>query len=240
MKGIYYRGGSLDWENFNPTVNISKCLPGIKVKCHNDAKLAGLREMWQGAGKNYKNLFLITLGTATGGGIVVDGKILSGYAGLAGEFSYLHQNLVDFVDSDYKEEVQFHMFSNFVSATGIVNTTKFIMKKTDIPSPLRDMKDFTAKDVTDYAEKGDKLALLGFEKFCRYLGKTISNLTLTVNPEVFVLGGGVSAAGDFLVKRVEKYFRHYFVIGTDKYPKITVSALGNDAGIYGSDKYVLG
>lgn len=239
--GINTEGGSLHWGKVNVAKNMSKYLKeikeDIKIKANNDAKVAALGEQWKGKGKNYKNVVLITLGTGTGGGIILDGKILSGTDGIAGEFSYMHVNLGDFDEKLTYESGWKYLLGWLASGAGIVNLTNIYVKETDIPSPIRDIK-YTAKDIVDYAKKGDKLSCIIFDKFCQYLGKTMSNIAYVVNPEIFILGGGVSKAGEFLIKNVEKYFNKYFIAEV-RHPKIELADLGNDAGIYGSAKLVL-
>ena len=124
------------------------------------------------------------------------------------------------------------------SATGVVKVTKRILAATEVPSKLRDTEDFTAKDVFDMAKVGDEVANMAVEELGKYLGKAAAHISCVVNPGVFVIGGGVSKAGQFLIDRIEKYYKQYaFFASRDT--KFTLASLGNDAGIYGAAALIL-
>ena len=177
------------------------------------------------------------MGTGVGGGIVVDGKIVSGRHGIGGEVGHMH------VRDEEKEACNcggHGCLEQIASATGIVKEAKNLLSKNkDRESKLRDFGDkLTAKDVLDMAKAGDELAVEVMEIVCRYLGIAISHLAMTTDPDIFVIGGGVSKAGTFLTDMITKYFEYYLPISKNR-AKVVLATLGNDAGIYGAAKLLI-
>lgn len=220
--------------HFNIEEEMSK-YTGLKVKAGNDANVAALGELWKGSGKNFRNLVLITLGTGVGGGIILNGSILSGSNGAAGEIGHMFVN---------KEETNIcgcgkkGCLEQYASATGIVRLAKDLLKDTEKPSALRQIDVITSKDVFDCAKDGDSLAMEVVEKACYYLGIALANVAQVVDPEAFIIGGGVSKAGTILTEKIKKYFNNY-VMDSLKNKEFKLAILGNDAGIYGSAKLLL-
>lgn len=227
---------NLGWHNVNPQKELSGLLDGISVKSGNDANVAALGEMWQGGGKGYSDIIMITLGTGVGGGVILDQKILSGRHGLGGEIGHIH----------VRDEEWEHCncggvgcLEQIASATGIAREARRKMAADSRPSALRQFgDDVTAKDVLDAAKAGDELADEVVEVVSRYLGLALGQAALVVDPEIFVIGGGVSRAGQFLIDRVFKYYDFYTPISQNK-AKIGLATLGNDAGIYGAARLIL-
>ncbi|HKM06834.1 MAG TPA: ROK family glucokinase, partial [Sphaerochaeta sp.] len=211
-------------------------LTGLRVKAGNDANVAALGELWQGSAKGYRSMVLATLGTGVGGGIIINGTILAGSNGAAGEIGHL---LVD------KEEKKFcgcgkkGCLEQYASASGIARMAKEQLHSSEAPSMLREYIDINAKSVFDCAKKGDKLAQNVVEEACSYLGLAFSHIAQVIDPEVFVIGGGVSKAGDIITETVKKYYEMN-VMEALKNKEFRLATLGNDAGIYGSAKLVLG
>lgn len=227
---------NLGWRDMNPREELSKLLDGIPVKSGNDANVAALGEMWQGGGKGYKDLVMITLGTGVGGGVIIDEKIIAGRHGLGGEMGHIH------VRDEEKEKCNcggVGCVEQICSATGIAREARRKMAAGSKPSSLRALGGaVTAKDVLDAAKAGDELALEVTEVFGYYLGLTLSMAVMTVDPEIFVLGGGVSKAGQFLIDIVKKHYDHFTPISENK-GKLGLATLGNDAGIYGAARLIL-
>ncbi|MBR1931601.1 MAG: ROK family glucokinase [Lachnospiraceae bacterium] len=224
---------NLGWGVFN----IPKVLNGyldLPVKAANDANAAAFGEMWQGGGKGYSNMVAVTLGTGVGGGIIVDGNIVIGANGAGGEIGHIHIE-------DHEEETcgckNKGCLEQYTSATGIVRLTKRRLAKDDTPSILRDTE-ITAKNVFDAVKAGDALAIEVAEQFGDYLGKGLAAVAGVVNPEIFVIGGGVSKAGEILLKYVEPAFQKYAFVAC-KNTKFALATLGNDAGIYGAAGLIL-
>ena len=206
----------------------------VPVKANNDANVAALGEMWQGGGKGYRNMVAVTLGTGVGGGIIVNGKILTGATGAGGEIGHIHIEDEETESCGCKKK---GCLEQYASATGIVRLARRRLEKDDAPSVLRDAE-LSAKAVFDAVKAGDRVAIEIAEQFGDYLGKGLAAVAAVVNPEVFVIGGGVSKAGEILLQFVEPAFRKYVF-----YPcsgaQFKLATLGNDAGIYGAAKLVL-
>jgi glucokinase len=227
---------NLGWRDKYPGKELAGFFPGMRVELGNDANVAAFGEAWQGGAKGYANVVLLTLGTGVGGGVILDNHILNGRHGLAGELGHIHIR---------DEEKEFcncggqGCLEQVSSATGIVREAKRMLLKNTAPSAMRDFGDrLTAKDVCDCGKAGDRTADETMETVCRYLGLAISYATMTVDPDVFVIGGGVSAAGEYLIGKIMKYYDRYTTISKN-HAKIVTAKLGNDAGIYGAARMVL-
>ena len=210
-------------------------LTGFPVKAGNDANVAALGEFWKGGGQGCDNMVFVTLGTGVGGGIVVEGNLLHGAHGSGAEIGHLCINTEETVPCNCGN---YGCVEQYCSATGIVRLAKLHLAQTDVPSSLRNVSDLTCKDIFDAAKAGDEAALAILDKVYRYMGLFLANVCSTVNPEVVVIGGGVSKAGDMLVKGVEPYF-HKHVFHAAGGAKFSMASLGNDAGAYGAFKLAL-
>lgn len=227
---------NLGWRDRYPERELSQLLNGLPVKSANDANVAALGEMWQGGGKGYHDIVMVTLGTGVGGGVIIDEKIVAGRHGLAGEIGHIH------VRDDETEKCNCGgtgCVEQIASATGIAREARRLMAAKDIPSSLRDYgSQVTAKNVLDAAKSGDSLALEIMEVVGHYLGLCLAQVAMTVDPEVFVLGGGVSKAGQFLIDAVNHKYEKFTPISKNK-GSIVLATLGNDAGIYGAARLIL-
>lgn len=228
---------NLGWKEGNPQQTLSELLGGMTVKSGNDANVAALGEMWQGGGKGYHTLVMVTLGTGVGGGVILNEKIWPGTQGVGGEIGHMH------VVEGEKEACNcggHGCLEQVASATGIARVAKRLLStKEDRPSGLRYYRDVTAKNVLDEAKKGDELALEAVEKSCYYLGWALANVTMVLDPQAYLIGGGVSRAGTFLTKKIQKYHDELSPMATKK-AEVLLAKLGNDAGIYGAAKLLLG
>ncbi|NLZ81281.1 MAG: ROK family glucokinase [Clostridiales bacterium] len=232
--GTIFSGVNLGWGTFNVEKELES-LSGFSVKAGNDANVAALGEMWEGGGKNYKNLVLITLGTGVGGGVIMDGKIVSGTNGSAGEIGHMP------VTDDETELCgcgKYGCLEQVASATGIVKVAKRLLANSHVPSKLRDIKNLNSKDVFAIASEGDSIAIEVTEILGKYLGTALANISSVIDPEIFVLGGGVSKAGQVLIDLVQKYYK-VKVFSSCKDTKIVLAELGNQAGIYGAAKTLI-
>ncbi len=224
---------NLGWGVFN----ISEVLRGyldIPVKAANDANVAAFGEMWQGGGKGYDNLVAVTLGTGVGGGIIVDGKILTGAAGAGGEIGHMH---VEDSESESCGCGNYGCLEQYASATGIVRLARRRLERDDKASVLR-KGELTAKTVFDAVKAQDEVALEIAEQFGEYLGKGLALVAAVVNPQIFVIGGGVSKAGEVLLSFVEPVFQKY-AFKACRDVEFALATLGNDAGIYGAAGLIL-
>ena len=236
--GMVYKAVNLGWDVMNINETLGSLL-GLPVKAGNDANVAALGEMWCGGGKGCKDLVLATLGTGVGGGIIVNGKIVTGSKGAGGEIGHIH--MVD-EEPDACGCGNHGCLEQYASATGIVRLANKKLALSNEESVLRaaqEADELSAKAVFDAVKDGDKVACEIAEEFGMYLGKGFAMIGAVVNPEVFVLGGGVSKAGEILCDYVSKNFEKYAFHGC-KNAKFKLATLGNDAGIYGAAKLVLG
>ena len=227
------RAVNLGWDS----VDIPKALNAyikVPVKAANDANVAAFGELWQGGGKGYENMVAVTLGTGVGGGIIVDGRLLAGATGAGGEIGHLHIQDGETESCNCKNK---GCLEQYASATGIVRLAKRRLGEDGKPSTLRE-GEITAKTVFDAVKAGDGVAIEIAERFGEYLGKGLAIVSAVVNPEVFVIGGGVSKAGDILLTFVEPNFRKY-AFPQCREAKFVLAKLGNDAGIYGAAALIL-
>lgn len=211
-------------------------LCGFPAKIVNDANAAALGEMGAGGGKGRKNVVFVTLGTGVGGGVIVDGKLLAGVHGAGGEIGHIKVKDTHDTPCGCGKRGCLEQYS---SATGIVNETKKFLQNSDAPSRLRSLETITAKDIFDLAKEGDAVALNQVEEMTRLLGKALAAVSCVCDPEVIVLGGGVSRAGSIITDNVEKWFREYAFPAAES-TEFALAQLGNDAGIYGGVQMILG
>lgn len=210
-------------------------LTGLPAKAGNDANVAALGEAWKGAAAGARNVVLITLGTGVGGGIIVNGQIVSGFHGAGGEVG--HAN-IDHEETEACNCGNRGCLEQYTSATGIVRVAKKMLAASEEASVLRDADPLTAKDVLDAMKAGDALAVKIMNEVGDKLGGALAIFAAVVDPEAIVIGGGVSKAGQPLVDCIEKYYKKY-AFSLCKDTPITIATLGNDAGIYGAAKMVL-
>ena len=200
----------------------------------NDANVAALGEAWKGAAAGEDNVVMVTLGTGVGGGIIVNGRILSGTHGAGGEIGHMNVNHEETESCNCGNQ---GCLEQMASATGIVRMAKKILCSCEDESMLR-QKEITAKTVFDAYKQGDQLAQRVVEIFGEYLGGALACIACVTDPSVIVVGGGVSKAGKILTDCVEKYFKKY-AFSSCKNTPIVLAKLENDAGIYGAAKMVL-
>ena len=222
-KGIVNKCVNLGWGVFNIAEELTR-LTGFPVKAGNDANVAALGEFWKGGGQGCENMVFATLGTGVGGGIVIEGKLLHGTHGSGAEIGHmvLNKNETAVCGCGKRGCVE-----QYCSATGIVRL-----------AGLHGMENVTCKDIFDAGKAGDKVALEVLDEYYEYLGEFLGTLCSVIDPEIVVLGGGVSKAGDVLLTGVEPYF-HKYVFHAASNVKFSLASLGNDAGAYGAFKLAL-
>ncbi len=232
--GIVNQCANLGWGVFSVEEEMSKLIPIKKIRAINDANAAALGEMWQGSGAGHKNMVMLTLGTGVGGGVISEGKVLMGSFGAAGEIGHM--------------QVCFHeempcgcgkrgCLEQYASASGMCRVAKLKLLESKRSSVLRERKEFSAKEICDAAKEGDALALEVLEEACEKLGRALSYISAVMDPDLYVIGGGVSRAGSILTDKIEEYFRRY-AFHSSKKAQIRLAELGNDAGIYGAARLV--
>ncbi len=229
---------NLGWKDRYPAKEMRELMGGrIRCAVGNDANVAALGEMWQGGGKGHSDLLMVTLGTGVGGGLIMDKHIVTGVHGAGAEIGHIH------VRDEEKEACNcggHGCLEQVASATGIVREARRILAKSEEKSSMRDYGEaLSAKDVCDCAKEGDPLAVETLETSMRYLGIVLAHVSMIADPEIYVIGGGVSRAGQYLIDLIKKYYHAYTPLLVEK-PDIVLATLGNDAGIYGSARLVLG
>ena len=232
--GSVHQCVNLGWGEVKVKEEMEK-LTGLSVYPANDANIAALGEMWQGGAKGCSNVVMVTLGTGVGGGIIVDGKIVVGAHGFAGEIGHMKMR---YDETEVCGCGKTGCLEQYTSATGVARMARRILQKTETESVLRHIESVTAKDVFDAAKAGDQLALQIVDEVCEILSLGLSYIACVSDPETFVIGGGVSKAGTILTDELQ---RHYIdkVYGELKKTKFALATLGNDAGIYGGAKLAL-
>jgi len=213
---------------------------GLPFILDNDANVAALGERWVGAGENQPDVVFITLGTGVGGGIVAAGNLIHGVVGAAGEIGHI---VVEPHDGFACTCGNYGCLETVTSATGVVRLARKFAEEyegnSEIKANIDNGDEVTSKDIFIAAEAGDAFALSVVDKFAYYLGFACANLGSTLNPAAIVIGGGVSAAGEFLRSKVETYFQKYSFSTVRDSTKIKLAELGNDAGIIGAASLAL-
>ena len=232
--GVVNRCGNLGWGVFNVHTALGE-LTGFPIKAGNDANVAALGEAWKGGAVGCDNMVLATFGTGVGGGIVVNGKPVNGVHGAAGEIGHV------VVERDEKEPCtcgKYGCVEMYCSATGVVRLAKRRMAQDQRHSVLREIDNLTCKDVFDAGNRGDALALDVLEQVYTYMGQFLAAVCCVTDPEVVVLGGGVSKAGQPLLEGAKRYFDKY-IFHASASIRFALATLGNDAGAYGAFKLIL-
>lgn len=239
-KGTVIGAYNLNWKTLQPVKEQIEKATGIPFFIDNDANVAALGERWKGAGENQPDVVFMTLGTGVGGGIVAEGKLLHGVAGAAGELGHI---TVDFDQPILCTCGKKGCLETVASATGIVNLTRRYADEYAGDAELKKLidngEDVNAKIVFDLAKAGDELALIVYRNFARYLGIACANIGSILNPSTIVIGGGVSAAGEFLLDGVRKVYEENSFPQVRTSTKLALATLGNDAGVIGAASLVL-
>ncbi|MBW3114344.1 ROK family glucokinase [Bacillus sp. MCCB 382] len=234
-KGIIYEAVNLGWENNTPLKDLLEVETGLHAVIDNDANCAALGEMWKGAGDGAKDLVCVTLGTGVGGGVITNGNIVHGVKGAGGEIG--HITVVP--EGGFQCNCgKTGCLETVASATGVVRLANEKLDAVADESSLRELRDsrgtINAKDIFDAARETDELALAVVDQLAFYLGLSLANLGNGLNPEKIVIGGGVSKAGDILLKPVKKHFEQFSFPTVRTSTNLSIATLGNDAGVIGA------
>lgn len=226
---------NLNWADTQEVGSVIEKEVGIPFFIDNDANVTALGERWVGAGANNPDVVFVTLGTGVGGGVIADGNLIHGVAGAGGEIGHM---IVDPENGFMCTCGNKGCLETVASATGVVRVARQLAEQYEGSSAIKAAIDngdtVTSKDIFIAAEDGDKFANSVVERVSRYLGLAAANISNILNPDSVVIGGGVSAAGEFLRSRVEKYFVTFAFPQVKKSTKIKIAELGNDAGIIGA------
>lgn len=232
-KGIVHNAVNLGWGTFNVDEKM-EALTGLKCRTGNDANVAALGEMFKGGGMGYESIVMVTLGTGVGGGIIIDSNIVNGSMGAGGEIGHIHVNDEETIACGCGN---YGCLEQYASATGIARTAREMLEKYDGKTMIT-KDDTSAKAVFDAVKAGDELGIMVAQKFGDVLGKGLSVIADVVNPEAFVIGGGVSKAGEVVLDYIRPSFAKHVFKGASN-AKLVLATLGNDAGTIGAAKLVL-
>lgn len=238
-KGTVTGAFNLNWTTPQPVRETMEQETGIPFVIDNDANVAALGEKWRGAGGDNDDVVFITLGTGVGGGIIAEGQLIHGTAGSGGEIGHMTVDPDGFDCTCGKRGC----LETVASATGVIKLARKHAEEYAGESTLKklidDGQEITSKMIFDFAKDGDALALIVVDRFAYFLGLACSHIGNLLNPAYIIVGGGVSAAGEFLLEKVNKYFSGFAFPNVQKSTKLKLAELGNDAGIVGAAFLVL-
>jgi len=205
---------------------------GKTVKINNDANVAALGEAWGGAGKNVPHCVCYTLGTGVGGGIISHDRLMEGSTGMAGELG--HMSIVPDLEAIQCGCGKMGCLETVSSATGIIRMAKDAVARGDRTTLSQIEGEFGAKEVIDAAKAGDEVAQRIVSRAAFYLGKSMAAVAVVVNPQRFIIGGGVSKAGEYLFSQIREVFDKLTPDHARKGVEIVAAELGNNAGVVGA------
>ncbi|MCZ8513921.1 ROK family glucokinase [Paenibacillus filicis] len=229
-EGFVKLSPNLGWRNV-PVKKILEEKLGKTVKIDNDANVAALGEAWSGAGAGIPNVVCYTLGTGVGGGIIINGRIYQGYSGMAGELG--HMIVVPDLEAIDCGCGKKGCLETVSSATGIIRMAKEAVERGEHTS-LALVENIMAKDVFDAAKTGDEVSLRIINRAAMYIGKSMAAVSVVINPQRYIVGGGVSKAGDILFDAIRKYYEDSTQETAKEGVDIVPAVLGNDAGVVGA------
>lgn len=238
-KGTVVGAYNLNWTKKQAVKAQIEEATGIDFVLDNDANVAALGERWKGAGENNPDVVFITLGTGVGGGIIAEGNLLHGVNGCAGEIGHVTVDPGGFECTCGKRGC----LETVSSATGVVRVARHMSEEyagtSQLKQAIDDGQDVSSKDVFDYAQADDRFAVMVVDRVCYFLGLAIGNIGNTLNPASVVIGGGVSAAGEFLRSRVQAYFEEFTFPEVRNSTQVKLAELGNEAGVIGAASLAL-
>ena len=233
--GVVLKCANLGWGILSVAEEVQKLTGVATVKVGNDANVAALGEQWKGGGRGFKSIVMVTLGTGVGGGIVMNGKIVTGSRGAAGEIGHITLNLNETRVCGCGKK---GCLEQYASATGVMRAARERVANTDQPSMLRDYDEITGKEIFDAYKAGDAMATEVVEEFAEYLGLGLANVAQVMDPEAFVIGGGLSKNGPVVAEITRNCYEKHVMFAL-KEKEFRLAELGNDAGMYGAVRMVL-
>lgn len=214
-----------------PLTKIMEEKLGKPVKMNNDANVAALGEAWGGAGRGIPNCVCYTLGTGVGGGIILNNRLIEGFKGMAGELG--HMSIVADLEAIQCGCGMMGCLETVSSATGIIRMARDAVERGD-KTTLSVLEQITAKDVLEAAKDGDEVAQRIVSRAAYYLGKSMAAVAVVVNPQRFIIGGGVSKAGEYLFAQIREVFYKLTPGNAKEGVEIVAAELGNNAGVVGA------
>lgn len=232
--GTIESASNLAWKGSVPLVKLLRQRMDIPIKIMNDASAAALGEMLFGGAKNMTDFIVITLGTGFGAGIVANGQLIDGFDGFAGELGHVDMTIGDgrLTGLGVKGGLE-----AYVSATGLKRTVMYMQSKYLVDSRFRDVayNDLHGEDITQAAEEGDEIALKAFDYTARIMAQALANFTAFTQPEAFILMGGLTNSGKWIMTPLEKYFNRFLLdVYKGKVKLLHSSMHGKTAAICGA------
>ena len=227
---------NLGWGVTHVAEDLSKLMDGLKVEVGNDANVAGLGEAWVGGGKGFKSIVMVTLGTGVGGAYIKNGKILHGAHGAGAEIGHM---TIHPEEPDACACGRHGCLEQYASANGITRVARRALSVNTKKTVLKNDETLSAKTIFDAAKAGDEVALKLVDDFGATLGHALAAIAIVVDPDAFIIGGGVCKAGSIVTDTIEKHYLER-VFPACRQTEFKVAKLGNDAGIYGAVKMVIG
>ncbi|GEK90641.1 ROK family glucokinase [Alkalibacterium kapii] len=238
-RGTVIGAYNLNWKTEQPLEEMIEGQTGIPLHIDNDANVAALGEQWIGAGNNEPDVVFITLGTGVGGGVIVNGELVHGEIGAAGEIGHMTVDPNGYRCTCGKKGC----LETVASATGIKRLAQdgaaSFEKETPLIKAIANGEKINAKIIIDAAKDGDEFGLAVVDKVTDYLGLACGNIANLLNPSTIIIGGGVSKAGEFLAERIRKHLAVYAFPTIRESTKIRIAELSNDAGIIGASSLVI-
>jgi glucokinase len=230
------RAVNLGWGVLKAGPVLSELLGGIPVEVANDANAAALGEMWKGGGQGFHDVMMVTLGTGVGGGVILNGRIRTGAFGAAGEIGHMCMNPKETAVCGCGKK---GCLEQYTSANGVARCAKkFLVENPKAKTTLRGIPNISSKDVFDGAKAGDYVCHQLVDEFGEMLGHGLANIASVIDPEIFVIGGGLSKAGQIVIDATKKFYLQY-TFHASRETKFALASLGNDAGMYGCVKMVI-
>lgn len=233
--GTVNRCVNLGWGVIRAGELLSKEMSGIRTAVLNDANAAALGEMWRGAGRGHEDVCMITLGTGVGGGVIVGGRIVPGAFGAGGEIGHITVNPAETAACTCGKH---GCLEQYASGRGIARVCAKRLAEENPETILREVKNPDAKAIFDAAKEGDSFALSLVDELSDKLALVMSFVSSVTDPEIFVIGGGVSKNGPILTDHIQKYFTQH-AFHASRNAKIVLAELGNDGGMYGAVRALL-
>lgn len=233
--GRVLKCANLGWGVFSVADKLSELTGVAKVRVGNDANVAALGEQWKGGGRGFDSIVMVTLGTGVGGGVILDGKILTGSNGAAGEIGHLTVNTEETRTCGCGKKGCLEQYS---SASGLMRIAREKLEESDRESSLRQYETVTGLEIFKEYRNGDAIATETVETFAYYLGIGLSHVAAVVDPEAFVIGGGVSKNGPIVAEIIKKEYEKNVMFAL-KNKEFRLAELGNDAGMYGAVRMVI-
>lgn len=230
---------NLNWQGMVPVGRLFEEAFGLPFQLDNDANIAALGEQRYGSGDNAQDVVMVTLGTGIGGGVIVDGKIVQGSSGAAGEIGHMTIDKHSVIGCTCGKQ---GCLEALASATGIVNLAREYSEafsgESVIKSTIDSGEEVTAKDIFEASLAGDIFAGHIVNEYTDYLGLGCSHIVNMLNPYKIILGGGVSQAGEPLRERVAMACDTYTFPALKGKTDIVIASLGNDAALLGAAELV--